>query len=174
MNIALSKLKEIRSLSHALKTDVQRALLPLRRTVDGYSGVLDQELKEDIEMASFNLNEIKIKIHKIIEISDYSRKITLNKSKISIAQIIKESLNNYKLLADKHGVEIINLENNNLPEVIIDKERMTYAFDNLIGNSIEYNIEGGQILVKCFEENSNIVIVLADNGTGFYNKKEQF
>ena len=173
-NYMVSRLKEIRDLSHTLRKSIYKSKLPLSGILNGYNGEINDVLKRNIEIAYLGLNEIEKKIIKILSIANSQSPVSLNKTNTSIADIVYELIHNYKKLAEKHKIEIIFNDSEEVLYANIDKEKMTDALHNLIGNAIDYNIEGGKLLVNFIKKGSNIIIVIADNGLGYHTKKEPF
>jgi two-component system, OmpR family, sensor histidine kinase BaeS len=54
----------------------------------------------------------------------------------------------------------------NLPEVIVDEERMAQVFDNLILNAFRYTPAGGEILLSAEQVGGALQFTVSDNGSG--------
>lgn len=50
--------------------------------------------------------------------------------------------------------------------VYADRSLLMNAWENLIGNSIKYNKEYGEISIECFKEKSQIIVKIKDTGIG--------
>ncbi len=88
--------------------------------------------------------------------------------------IIKESLNVYKGVTVDQSVEIREDLNDSLPKVLIDKEQVRLAVNNLISNAIDVMTNGGVLTVKTYMEQlfevDYVVVEVGDNGPGLPNE----
>ena len=73
---------------------------------------------------------------------------------------------------EKHKV-ILDVADN-LPKINIDKDRMTQIIYNIINNAIKYSPDGGDIIVKAYEDKSAIRIDIIDFGVGILGKDVKY
>lgn len=67
------------------------------------------------------------------------------------------------------NIRIIQQIDPDIPQIISDPNQLQQVFLNLLNNAI-YALKGksaGEIRINTIEENSNIIITIADNGCGF-------
>ncbi len=98
-------------------------------------------------------------------------------SSFSLSDLVKHCLDVVKSEAEKSGHSLIFVENENvLPSIEADRERVEQILINLIQNSVKYTQDNGKIIVSCdFDNSSDIegleagdwfVVKVSDNGIG--------
>ncbi len=96
---------------------------------------------------------------------DQGRAVFENKN-VSLSNLIEKSVKNFQHKADNNNIKIIqeiDVENDN---VCVDEKKMKIVLDNLIGNSIKYSKEGGNIEIKLKKESGKIIFSVQDWGVG--------
>jgi histidine kinase len=54
----------------------------------------------------------------------------------------------------------------NLPQILIDKDRIIQVLTNLVGNALQYTPSGGRVVIKVHRENANLIFSVSDTGIG--------
>lgn len=72
-----------------------------------------------------------------------------------------------QLRANVKGLQMEFIPADSLPEIYMDSDQMIQAFNNLVGNSVNYT-EEGRIVVRTFHdlEIGNVVVEISDTGMG--------
>lgn len=150
--------------SHELKT-------PLMAIQGNAEGILDGVVTGDDAKHSLNVIIAESqRLKKIVESVTYLAKLesageAFHFSKEILGDIIEEAVQSVRSLAEQRGIEI-SVKNEVYDAIRMDREKLTRAFINLLGNAIRY--AESLIMVKCFERNGNeIVIEIGDDGIGF-------
>jgi len=136
-------------------------------SVKGFLQLLQEknEYKKHIEYFNVMLEELD-RANSII-----SEFLSLARNKAS--GLTRESLNNiinviYPLLqadAIKNGNNII-LELGEVPEILISPKDIRQLILNLVRNGLEAMQEGGNLTIRTYVDNSEIILEVADEGTG--------
>lgn len=155
----------IADISHDLKT-------PLT-VIQGYSKALNEgrvpeEKKEkyletiyDKSVLSANLIDSLFDCVKM-EHPDYK----INPVTVDLSEQIKEILAEKYNEIEENGFDIdIDIPERRI-EFAVDKKLFERLFENLLGNSLQYNPAGTTIFIKLREEKDSLVLTVADNGTG--------
>jgi signal transduction histidine kinase len=95
-----------------------------------------------------------------------SGRFETRKQRLSIKEPIQDVINELSSLASEKGVVIRENVPSTLPEVEIDRERMTQVMTNLIGNAIKFNSKGSDIIIEAEVRGSEILVRVIDHGTG--------
>ncbi len=95
-----------------------------------------------------------------------SGRFETRKQRLSVKEPIQDVINELSSLAGEKGVVIRENVPATLPEVEIDRERMTQVMTNLIGNAIKFNSKGSDIIVEAEVRGSEILVQVADHGIG--------
>lgn len=156
----------ISSISHELKT-------PLT-SIKGWSITLQSEDLGGNEILSEGLDIIEEESDRLTdmleELLDFSRfasgGIVLRKEKINIKSYLNKI---YKQLYPRTKLNGLNFElelDENLEYFIVDSDRLKQVLINLIDNSIKFSKEKGNIILKAYIEENNIIFKLSDDGIG--------
>ena len=78
--------------------------------------------------------------------------------------IVDEILSISKINSDKHKLVLEVAED--LPEMMLDKEKLKEVMINLISNAIKYSPMGGEVNVRMRMDESNLKIEVQDHGIG--------
>jgi len=90
--------------------------------------------------------------------------LKLAKSPTSIVKVIEQAVAEARFRTPDHNI-LISLKNC-LPKMSIDAKRIRQVLDNLIDNACKYSEEGTDVVVSAHQEDDNLVISVADQGTG--------
>lgn len=148
--------------SHELKT-------PLT-SVQGLSEVLLSRTDENSSDYKYirRIYTESVRLHNIVMDMLYisrleSREIARNREKIELLQVINESVQAYRgEITDKNIVVSIN--GNACVEG--DGHNLYECFNNVLGNAVHYNKQGGSIDVNIEEKDGNAVVTVQDTGIG--------
>jgi two-component system, sensor histidine kinase len=153
--------------SHELRTPIQAMLLGISGVLDGYSGSIDEEVREDLTLAKAGIERLMRLVADLLDLSRIeARKFDLNLYETTIEEIVERAIDEVSGLAHTHEHLIIRQVPGDLPHISIDKDRMIQVIVNLLSNSIKYSPDKGKILIKVEKENQGILISIADNGYG--------
>ncbi len=75
-------------------------------------------------------------------------------------------------LAQKKNIVLTSDIPDDLPEVPIDRERMTFAIQNLLDNAIKYTKDAGTVAFSARIENDALVIRVTDSGIGISSEDQ--
>lgn len=163
--------------SHELRTPIQAMLLSISGLLAGYSGSIDHEAREDLEMARDGIERLMRLVDALLDLSRIeARKIELHPVRTTVGEITEKALEEVGALAASHKHQIVVQLPPGLPEVEVDKDRMVQVTINLLSNSIKYTPTGGKIILNARNQEKELVLTVADNGYGIpaWAQKEVF
>lgn len=153
-NEELEKLEGIKSefisiVSHELRTP----LTPLKNALSILSGGKGIELSENakkfVDMAKRNADDLTKIINDILDINKIeANKMDFKYSLMNIHSVIENVKTNYDLVAKKQGIHLSAQEQDNLPEIYADSQRLGQVLGNLVSNAIKFTPEGKSITIK--------------------------
>jgi two-component system sensor histidine kinase VicK len=153
-NEELEKLEGIKSefisiVSHELRTP----LTPLKNALSILSGGKGIELSENakkfVDMAKRNAEDLTKIINDILDINKIeANKMDFKYSLMNIHSVIENVKTNYDLVAKKQGIHLSAQEQDNLPEIYADSQRLGQVLGNLVSNAIKFTPEGKSITIK--------------------------
>ena len=98
-------------------------------------------------------------------------KIEIEEEPVDLIELIFDVVDQLEMKAKKRNVNIV-IEDPKLSRymVEVDVEKIKQVLINLIVNAIKYGREGGEVLVRTFDMDENILVEVADNGKGIPQK----
>lgn len=160
-NEELEKLERIKSefisiVSHELRTP----LTPIKNALSILSGGKGIELPENamkfVDMAKRNVDDLTNIINDILDINKIeANKMDFNYSLMNIHSVIENVKTNYDLEAKKQGINLSTQEQDNLPEIYADSQRLGQVLKNLVSNAIKFTPEGKSITIKSELKNAD-------------------
>ena len=152
------------NVSHELKT-------PLH-TISGSaellcSGIVKEEDLPNFYHRSYSESQRMISlVEDIMDISESDAKGDgFNQEVVDVYQIAKHSMDNLKDIAKSENNIELSLEGQSA-NVWADREIILSIVTNLISNAIKYNKENGEVNIRVFEDNKNVVLEVEDTGVG--------
>ena len=98
-------------------------------------------------------------------------KIDIEEEPVDIIELILDVVDQLEMKAKKRNVSLV-VEDSRLSRYMVeaDVEKIKQVLINLIVNAIKYGNEDGEVLVRTFDMDENILIEVADNGNGIPQK----
>ena len=153
--------------SHELRTPIQAMLLGVSGILDGYSGPIDEEVREDLMLARAGIERLMRLVNDLLDLSRIeARKFELNCARTSAAGIIDDAVEEISELAETYGHTFVIDVPADTPDIEVDRDRMIQVMINLLSNAIKYSPEQGKIIVKVRNTEKEVMIQVADNGYG--------
>lgn len=131
-----------------------------------YSNILldecnaDDPVREDLKLIVEQAGRCK----KIVAgLLNFARKNQVNHQAVSINELVNHSIESV-IIPDKVEIKITDKATN--PEAMLDSEQMMQVLSNLVKNAIDAMPHGGEINIILEDSLSDVIITVADNGTG--------
>jgi signal transduction histidine kinase len=176
-NIALRKLDEAKSefisiASHQLRTPLTAIKGYISMMLEGSYGDILPKMRKPLESV-YQSNERLIKL--VRDLLNLSRieagKIKLEQEKISLETLIEEIIKEVKMEAERKGLYIkFERPPSTLPQILLDKEKITQVLLNILDNALKYTQKGG-ITIKLQSlthsgQREKLKIIISDTGEG--------
>ena len=156
----------VANVSHELKTPITTIKSYAETLMDG--DITDKELSSQFLSVIDNECDRMARIVKdLLQLSnlDYN-KTKWKKESISIKELLKHACMKMNLAAKEKGHHIeLNIEEN-IPDIVADKDGIEQVILNIISNSIKYTEDNGIIEINNYEAEGDVVISIKDNGIG--------
>jgi two-component system phosphate regulon sensor histidine kinase PhoR len=169
-NLQTMRRELIGNISHDFRTPLAGIKAMVETLRDG--AVDDSEFASDF--LSRIENEVDRLTQMVTELTELSR-IETGRSKLDleptdIRSVIESAVKQLKLQAERKTITITVENDAEVPEVVIDSERITQVLINLLHNAVKFTGEDGTITVKYSTENKMIKVDISDNGIGIAEK----
>jgi two-component system phosphate regulon sensor histidine kinase PhoR len=155
------------NVSHELKTPIFNIQGYLLTLLEG--GLNDPNINVNyLEKANKSVDRMISLIENLDEISKLeSGVIEMNIEKIDLVELINEVINSLELKAKKNKTTLTFADQPSKSVwVNADRDGIVQVLINLMVNSIKYGKENGETLITIFDMHDNILVEVADNGTG--------
>ena len=174
--IQAEKLASIGRISAGIAHEIRNPLTSVKLNIQK---LMQSENLNEIEKEHLDISQegIKHMEKSIKDLLDFTRASELNVDWFSVEQVLEESI---KTLADSLELKRVNLVKNfqdELPQALVDGDKLRQVFLNILRNAHESVEEGGQITISLSllkERPSKIIKVeIADDGCGIPEKERE-
>jgi signal transduction histidine kinase len=122
--------------------------------------------------AMANLQRMEVLVGKILDISWVDANLGLDLLPINLPELIDEAVEPLREVATRRRISLqIQLERG-LPALMLDRRRISQVIDNLVGNAIKYNRDGGQVTVSLQRDVTEALITVKDTGIGIHKSDQ--
>lgn len=155
----------ISSVSHELRT-------PLT-AIKGWSETL-REMPEDRELTEKGLQVIADEserlsgiVEQLLDFSGMqSERLSVRLTRLDIQAELEDAVFLFRDRAGKERIRLQFVENEGLPPVMGDRDRLRQVFVNLLDNALKYSDPGDKIRVEAAAMGSRVQVVVSDTGHG--------
>lgn len=92
--------------------------------------------------------------------------LALNLQLTDMERLFKEVIEHNRPQIEKKNIDFNSVIPLKLPEISIDKDKITASLVNLLGNAIKYTPNGGNVSFKVLHQNNSLVVEVEDKGYG--------
>ena len=122
-------------------------------------------LLDNEEVDQKNLQQELFKIERYVEmVLTYIRLDSISSdyviAKINLDEVVKDSVKKYATIFINKKIKLNYVSHETM--VISDKKWLSFAFEQILGNSVKYSSAGGEITIETYENK----LVIEDNGIG--------
>ena len=162
--------------AHQLRTPLSAVKWSLSMLEE--AGDLNKKQKEILEK-TYKSNEKLINlINDLLNVSQIEEGRFLGKTKEqSLIPVVREVIENHEAELEKENIDLqfkVKLaQNEKIPLVEIDQEKMKIALDNLITNAINYSPKGEKVMVSLEQQEEKIKLIIKDKGIGIPKEQQK-
>jgi PAS domain S-box-containing protein len=175
----LKKLSDIKSAflnitSHELRTPMSAVKGYLQMMLRDTFGPINKEQQNALNIVLRNTNRLDRLIQDILDISRLesgTMKFVLVKTPID--KMIKETNETMQPSANVKKIKITTSIEKEIPELIIDKDRISQVVINILNNAIKFSPEESTIDVRVKKQNTSILFEMQDRGRGIAKEHHQ-
>lgn len=102
---------------------------------------------------------------KLLSMAD-SGELPLHPQAISPKSLLERAAAPFQHRADRQNIHVSIQADEALPPIRVDEDRMMQVFGNLISNALRYTPSGGDIQLTAQQNDGQVVLTIADNGSG--------
>ena len=160
---------------HKLKTPMSSVKLSLEMLLEGDFGELNNEQKRIIERAYQRNNTLIYLANDLLNLAKVEANHYYNLTSVNFENLIKSIVDFEQEEIKKKEVKVnIKWPKTKLPKIILDKEKMFLAIQNIFDNAVKYSKNGGEINISFSSNDKNLELKIEDYGIGILeNDKEK-
>src|SRR5574344_413165 len=174
----LKKLTEMKNdfvnnMTHEFKTPISTISLAAQMLKDPAVGKSPVMFKHISTVINDETKRLRFQVEKVLQMSMFDKQQTMLKKKVLDGnELIEGVINTLPLKAERYDGKITSSIEADKSEIFVDEMHLTNVIFNLMDNAVKYKKSDVNLLlnVKTWNESSNFMISIEDNGIGI--KKE--
>jgi two-component system sensor histidine kinase GlrK len=165
LDLAQERSRFLRHMSHELKTPLANIREGTELLMDGAVGELDGNQREVTGILRENGIKLQRLIENLLSFSAWqTSSSSLDSSEFRLRPLVKQVLENQQLTLLSQRVRLdVKIEDVTL---IADRGKVRLILENLLSNAVKYSPKGGAIHMSAQQSADDLVLDVADNGTG--------
>ncbi len=152
--------------SHELRTPLTVIKEGIGIVLDGVEGPVPAGQRGYLQAARDNVNRLARLINDVLDFQKLEAgQMEYGFSSCDVNKLVWETLPDLASLAKQKGLEIATALSEGLPEVPLDKDRMTQVLVNLVSNAVKFT-SSGKITLRTERQDNVIRVSVQDEGVG--------
>jgi two-component system OmpR family sensor kinase/two-component system sensor histidine kinase BaeS len=90
----------------------------------------------------------------------------LRTATLDLGPFVREIVEAHRPQAQERAINLALEASPNLPQILIDRDRVAQVLGNLLNNALRYVPEGGHVVVRVREQEQEVAVSVADDGPG--------
>ncbi|DAC73075.1 MAG TPA: hypothetical protein DSN98_01915 [Thermoplasmata archaeon] len=178
-NIQLQKLNDIKTTflkntSHELRTPITAIKGYTQMLLKQSFGGTNAEQMKGLEVILRNTNRLDHTIQNILDISNVQTgTLIITPCNVNPKTLVEETTKTLQAY-DYEKEMVINVDvEKELPDLIVDCDKIKQVIQNLVGNAIKFSPDGSVINIRARKENDDILFEVQDFGRGISKDKQE-
>ena len=161
------KQKYIMGIVHEIKTPIVAVTSYIDIILQKVLGPIDETIEEKLVRAKHRTDEAVQMINDVLNVSKLTLYDQYDEEEFDIYEIVSGVIKRRKATAEAHLIKLKLFDlREKKAKVWGDKFLLDIAISNLVGNSIKYGVDGGNIEVTINSDSKNYIIEVCDDGVG--------
>jgi PAS domain S-box-containing protein len=158
----------ISMVSHELRTPLVSIQGGIRLLLNPEFENLSEEQTKILNIADRNIIRLSQFVNDVLDFQTISSThYNLNLTTESMLALADEAIQMLEPLAKKKGLKLVNRLNEEMPLVVMDKDKIILVLTNIISNAIKYSKAGNITIFGRFDEERTLVhVMVRDKGIG--------
>jgi len=153
--------------SHKLKTPITAISLFIQNLARGVGGPGDASFEQTLELILEESNYLGHLIQDLLNYSDVILQEGLpQREPVELGDLILKLLVERGATAESKGVQLTYTSSAPLPQLALDRKRITFAIQALLDNAIKFTPAGGRVTLSSQVTAEEIQLVVQDSGCG--------
>ena len=157
----------VSNVTHELRTPIVAMQKSLEILSSSSAGPLNEAQTNFLHIVSRNLTHLSTLVEDVLDVSRIdSGNVKIRMGTHDLLQTIQDACNALDMWAKSKEIEIVQ-KTEKIPQVQLDRDKITQVLNNLLSNAIKFTPKGGKITVTCEKADSGTVSVeVRDTGIG--------
>lgn len=136
-------------ISHELRTPLGSIKNAVNLALSSKTGGVNEKKGKLLQMASRNVDRLTRIVNDFLDMSKMEAgKMEMRLEKTSLVEIIDDTISVFALSAAKKSVGLEKEVDSDLPEIMVDADRLSQVLGNLLSNAIKFTPAKGNVWVK--------------------------
>ncbi|EFO79515.1 multi-sensor signal transduction histidine kinase [Oscillochloris trichoides DG-6] len=164
----------ISMVSHELRNPLNTLNGFLKVVLQGKAGPLNELQQEFLGLADGQADALKGRITELLEYNRLeSGRLRLQPQWSDLADLLLRTSTRFQIQAEQFGLTIETAIPTNIPEVLMDPERIGQVLTNLIENAMKATPAGGKIALRALVQEQYVLVQVADTGVGIPEEQRE-
>ena len=157
----------VATVSHELKTPLTSVRMALHLLLEKSIGALNPKQDELLEAARDDTERLLRILNNLLDLARLDEDADLQKEKVPPAVLLQAAREEMAAKAPAKNLSIECAPDPDLPAVLVDKQRISHVFTNLVTNAVKHSPAGGRIVLRAARiEEDWIQFSVSDEGPG--------
>jgi two-component system, NtrC family, sensor histidine kinase KinB len=163
------------TVSHELKTPLTSVRMVLHILLEKTVGALSPKQEELLETARTDTERLLRILNDLLDLARLEEGVAeLHREKVAPAELLQAVVDDTADKAAARNLKVNCTVDPDLPAVLVDRQRISYVFANLLTNAIKHSPEGGEVRLRATRaEDQTIQFAVADDGPGIPPQYQQ-
>jgi signal transduction histidine kinase/DNA-binding response OmpR family regulator len=149
-----------------IKKKLEDVLFPQVQSEDKKAQRTVRQVRENVDIIISEGERLTALINDVLDIAKMEAgKVDWSMEPVSVAEILEQSLAATSALFHQKNLQLVKDVEENLPEVVGDKDRLIQVAINLISNAVKFT-DTGSITCQARQSDREIVVSIIDTGMG--------
>ncbi len=163
-----AKTNLVATVSHELKTPLTSVRMALHLLLERSVGALTPKQDELLHAARDDAERLLRILNDLLDLARLDAGGDgLRKEKVTPKELLRNALDSTVDKVSSRGLKMNCRVESGLPEIAVDRQRISHVFNNLIANAIKYSPTGGEIVLHAARaEDNSVEFSISDQGPG--------
>ncbi|HWE37059.1 MAG TPA: ATP-binding protein [Isosphaeraceae bacterium] len=138
----------VATVSHELKTPLTSIQMAVHLLLEEVVGPLSPKQLDLLLAARQDSDRLLAMVNDLLDLTRIEQgSVRLDLKPVAAAELVAEAVDRFADRAHDLGIALEDRAERGLPEVLVDRDRITHVFDNLIENALAHTERGGSVRV---------------------------
>jgi signal transduction histidine kinase len=162
-----AKTNLVATVSHELKSPLTSVRMVLFMLLEKTLGPLSRKQAELLETARKDAERLLRILNDLLDLTRLEAgKSGLNRERVTPTELVQSISDEAQHRILEHGLVLTCSVQPQLPEVSVDRQRISHVFQNFLTNAIRHSPPSGEIQVRAVEADGGVQFSIVDHGPG--------